>query len=209
LSVSTATDDSLWIVEDLSTFLGIPVPTLVAAVEARALSAVREAPAPAPKSSAPGTPPSPAEIGAALLAAKIAVYDQGLALLKAASTEYRWGMDLARLAEIWRAGCIIRGALLEPIAAALRAAPAPPRLLAAPWFHIQVAERLAAWRSVVMAGLGRGIPVPALASALTYYDGLHAERVGASLIQLQRDTFGAHGFERVDRPGRFHIERGS
>ena len=60
-----------------------------------------------------------------------------------------------------------------------------------------------------MAALGRGIPVPALASALTYYDGLHAERVGASLIQLQRDTFGAHGFERVDRPGRFHIERGS
>lgn len=186
--------------------LGIPVPSLIAAVEARSLSAIRAQPAAAPKASGAGPAPTPDEVGAALLAAKIAVYDQGFSLLQAASREHRLGIDLPRLAEIWRAGCIIRGALLEPIAGALRATPAPARLLAAPWFRDRVAERLAAWRSVTGSALSHGIPVPALASALTYHDGLAAERTGASLIQLQRDTFGAHGFERVDRPGRFHID---
>jgi 6-phosphogluconate dehydrogenase len=186
--------------------LGIPAPTLVAAVEARALSAVREVPPPPPRASV-AHPPTPAQVGAALLAAKIAVYDQGFSLLAAASREYRFGTDLAALAEIWRAGCIIRGALLDPIAQALRATPAPARLLAAPWFRDRMAERLADWRHVTAAALQHGIPVPALATALAYRDGLAAERTGASLIQLQRDTFGAHGFERVDRPGRHHIDR--
>jgi 6-phosphogluconate dehydrogenase len=187
--------------------LGVPAPTLVAAVEARALSATREPPKKAEARASSTPPPDAAEIGAALLAAKIAVYDQGFALLRRAAQEFRWDTDLARLAEIWRAGCIIRGALLDPIAHALRANPAPTRLLAAPWFRKQVAQRMSAWRRVVGVALENAIPVPALASALAYCDGLSAEHVGASLIQLQRDTFGAHGFERVDRPGRFHVER--
>jgi 6-phosphogluconate dehydrogenase len=186
--------------------LGIPAPTLISAVEARALSAVREIPLASLRAEVTN-PPTPAEIGAALLAAKIAVYDQGFSLLAAASREYRFGTDLALLAEIWRAGCIIRGALLDPIAAALRASPPPARLLASPWLRDRVAERLTDWRSVTAAALDHGVPVPALASALAYHDGLAAERTGASLIQLLRDTFGAHGFERVDRPGRFHIDR--
>jgi len=186
--------------------LGIPAPTLIAAVEARALSAVREVPQPSPRAEVVN-PPTPAEIGAALLAAKIAVYDQGFSLLAAASREYRFGTDLALLAEIWRAGCIIRGALLDPIAAALRADPASTRLLASPGLRDRVAERLTDWRRATAVAVAHGVPIPALASALAYYDGLAAERTGASLIQLQRDTFGAHGFERIDRPGRFHIDR--
>jgi 6-phosphogluconate dehydrogenase len=189
--------------------LGVPVPTLIEAVEARSLSALREPSAPdaLPAAAIAASPPEPRELGEALLAARIAVYDQGFALLRAASAPHGITGDLAGLAEIWRAGCIIRGALLDPIAAALRATPGPARLLLAPALRDAVAARLPAWRKTVAAAAALGVPMPALASALAYYDGLRTERSTAALIQLQRDTFGAHGFERVDRAGRHHIDR--
>ncbi|HVM81430.1 MAG TPA: NADP-dependent phosphogluconate dehydrogenase [Stellaceae bacterium] len=187
--------------------LGVPVPTLIEAVEARSLSALREPSAPGALAAAPvaAAPPVPQELGEALLAARIAVYDQGFALLRAAAEPHGITGDLAELAEIWRAGCIIRGALLDPIAAALRAGPS--RLLLAPGLREAVTPRLQAWRRTAASATSLGVPVPALASALAYYDGLRAEHSSASLLQLQRDTFGAHGFERVDRKGRFHIDR--
>ncbi len=192
--------------------LGAAAPSLVEAVMARSLSALKEVRLAAAQALVAGTdaacaPLAPAEIGAALLAARIAVYDQGFAMLASATVAHGFGLDLARLAEIWRAGCIIRGALLGPIAAAFRAQPAPGRLLLAPWFRDAVAERLADWRRAAALAARRGIAAPALLSALAYYDGLRTARSGASLIQLQRETFGAHGFERVDRPGQFHLDR--
>ncbi|MGE5202613.1 MAG: NADP-dependent phosphogluconate dehydrogenase [Acidobacteriota bacterium] len=189
--------------------LGVPVPALIEAVEARSLSAIREMSAPRALPAAPiaATRPMPSELGEALLAARLAVYDQGFALLRAASAPHGITGDLAGLAEIWRAGCIIRGALLDPIAAALRATPSSGRLLLAPILRDAVAARLPSWRKTVAAAATLGVPMPAFASALAYYDGLRAERSSAALIQLQRDTFGAHGFERVDRAGRHHIDR--
>ena len=195
--------------------LGVVTPTLVEAVMARSLSALKEV-----RASAAGPleeMPSPVALGAltpnsvggALLAARLAVYDQGFGMLAAASKARGFGYDLARLAEIWRAGCIIRGALLEPIAAAWRAQPALPRLLLAPWFRDAVRARIADWRRVAAAMVASGVAAPALLSALAYYDGLRTAQSGASLIQLQRDMFGAHGFERIDRPGTFHLETGT
>ena len=192
--------------------LGAVTPTLVEAVMARSLSALKDI-----RSAAAGllgeAPPAgalsaltPTAVGNALLASRLAVYDQGFGMLATASKARGFGYDLARLAEIWRAGCIIRGALLNPIAAAWREQPTLPRLLLAPWFREAVQVRIADWRGVAAAVVGGGIAAPALLSALAYYDGLRAARSGASLIQLQRDMFGAHGFERVDRPGTFHLD---
>lgn len=189
--------------------LGVPVPTLIEAVEARSLSALREPSASGalPVAAIPASVPTPGDLGEALLAARIAVYDQGFALLRAACAPHGITGDLAELAEIWRAGCIIRGALLDPIAAALRATPALVRLMLAPALRDAVAARLPSWRKTVAAAAAFGVPLPAFSSALAYDDGWRAERSTAALIQLQRDTFGAHGFERVDRAGRHHIDR--
>ena len=187
--------------------LGVPVPTLIEAVEARSLSAVREPSAPDMLAAERGVASSipPEELGEALLVARIAVYDQGFALLHAAAVPHGMTGELAELAEIWRAGCIIRGALLDPIAAALRTGAS--RLLLAPALRDAASARLPAWRRTVASAASNGVPAPALASALAYYDGLRAAISSAALIQLQRDTFGAHGIERVDRAGRFHIDR--
>lgn len=192
--------------------LGAVTPTLVEAVMARSLSSLREirVAAAGPLEETPSAVAlsalSPKAVGNALLAARLAVYDQGFGMLAAASKARGFGYDLARLAEIWRAGCIIRGALLNPIAAAWREQPTLPRLLLAPWFRDALRARVADWRRVAAAAIASGIAAPALLSALAYYDGMRTARSGASLIQLQRDTFGAHGFERIDRPGTFHLD---
>jgi 6-phosphogluconate dehydrogenase len=199
--------------------LGVAAPTLVEAVAARALSAVKEERvaaaavlSPLPSSDGEGRGEGARDgrtgmveaLGDALYAAKIAVYAQGFAVLAAASREQGWGLDLARTAEIWRAGCIIRSALLDPIARAFRQAPAPANLMLA--FAGDLATRQETWRGTVGDAASSGVPVPALASALAYHDGYRRARGGANLIQCQRDWFGAHGYERVDRAGSFHTE---
>ena len=140
------------------------------------------------------------DIEAALYASKIISYAQGLRLMGAASAEYGWGLDLGLVASLWRAGCIIRADFLEDIAAAYREGPAPTDLAEAPFFAGAVKAAEPSWRRVVAGAAMAGIAAPAHSSALAYFDGARSERLPANLIQAQRDFFGAHGFERVDRP---------
>jgi len=137
----------------------------------------------------------------ALLAARVIAYAQGFTLLAAASEEFDWQLDLSRTAEIWRAGCIIRSALLDDISTAFRDTPAGDNLIMAPAFAAVLGDSTGALRRVVAQAVVAGLPVPALAAALGYYDTMRRARGTAALIQAQRDFFGAHGFERVDKDG--------
>jgi len=140
----------------------------------------------------------------ALLAARIIAYAQGFSLLAAASDEFGWALDLARTAEIWRAGCIIRSALLDDIATAFRADLPGSSLILAPYFSRLLADNIAPLRRVVARAAMGGYAVPAMAAALAYFDTMRQARGTAALIQAQRDFFGAHGFERVDIDGTDH-----
>jgi 6-phosphogluconate dehydrogenase len=140
------------------------------------------------------------DVEEALYASKIISYTQGFRLLAAASREYEWDLDLGSIASLWRAGCIIRAVFLEDITQAYRDDPGLIDLSLAPFFTsaLRVAEQ--PWRRVVAGALAAGIPAPAYSTALSYFDGMRSERLPAGLIQAQRDFFGAHTFERVDRP---------
>jgi 6-phosphogluconate dehydrogenase len=150
------------------------------------------------------------DIEAALYASKIISYAQGFRLLRGASEEHGWALDLGTLASIWRAGCIIRASFLEDITAAYAADPDLEDLAAAEFFAEALKEAQPSWRKVVAAATMAGIPTPAYSSALAYFDGMRSRRLPANLIQAQRDYFGAHTFERVDRPRGefFHHEWG-
>jgi 6-phosphogluconate dehydrogenase len=139
------------------------------------------------------------DIEAALYASKIVSYAQGFRLMRAASEEFGWDLDLGTVASLWRAGCIIRAAFLEDITAAYRTNPGLEDLLEEPFFSEAIRSAEASWRKVVGGAVEAGIPVPAYASALAYFDALRSPRLPANLIQAQRDFFGAHTFERVDR----------
>ena len=106
----------------------------------------------------------------------------------------------------WRGGCIIRAKFLDPIKEAFDQSPDLENLLLAPYFRDAVTQAQPAWRNVVATAVTHGVPIPAFASALTYYDGFRSGRLPANLLQAQRDYFGAHTYERVDRPGTFHTE---
>ncbi|NKX43286.1 NADP-dependent phosphogluconate dehydrogenase [Roseicyclus persicicus] len=190
-----------WTVIDAQT-RAAPLPAVEAAVTARVLSGEAAARAEGAEIfGAAGTLDlSDADLEGALLAAKILAYSQGFSLLAAASAEEGWDLPLPRIAEIWRAGCIIRSALLDEMATALTEVPGQ-RLAFAPAFADRLRSHLPALRRTVAAAVAAGLPVPALASALGYLDTLRQPRGTANLIQAQRDYFGAHGFERVDRPG--------
>jgi 6-phosphogluconate dehydrogenase len=139
-----------------------------------------------------------AQMEQALLAGRIIAYAQGFRILLAASEEFEWSLDPARIAEIWRAGCIIRSALLDDIAEAFRGAPPHDQLIFAPAFKPMLKDSLPALRSVVARAIEAGHPVPALAAALGFLDTMTRARGTTDLIQAQRDFFGMHGFERVD-----------
>ena len=141
-----------------------------------------------------------ADVRQALYAAKICSYAQGFQLLSMASAEYGWRLDLGAIALMWRGGCIIRAAFLDRIKAAYAQTPDLANLLLAPYFRDAIAGGQAAWRRIVATAVLRGVPVPAFASALTWYDGYRSERLPANLLQAQRDYFGAHTYERIDRP---------
>ena len=140
------------------------------------------------------------DVRQALYASKICSYAQGFQLLSMASAEYGWRLDLGAIALTWRGGCIIRAAFLDRINAAWDEAPDLANLLLAPYFRDAMAGAQSAWRRVVATAVTRGVPVPAFSSALAWYDGYRSARLPANLLQAQRDCFGAHTYERIDRP---------
>jgi 6-phosphogluconate dehydrogenase len=136
----------------------------------------------------------------ALFGAKIISYAQGYNLMMEAAREYNWNLNYGGIALMWRGGCIIRSAFLGDIKKAFDANPGLENLLLDPYFKEKVENAQAGWRRVCATALTNGIPIPALSSALTYFDGLRSERLPANLLQAQRDYFGAHTYERIDKP---------
>ncbi len=181
--------------------LGQPVSLVAEAVYARIVSSfkdLRVAAAATRSVDLPGVELSMDDLRDALYASKIVSYAQGFMLLRAASDENGWDLDLAQVASLWRAGCIIRAAFLDDVMRAFNAG--AEHLLLAPHFAADVGRAEGGWRRVVSAAVGSGIPVPAYSTALAFFDAFHSEQVSANLIQAQRDYFGAHTYERVDRP---------
>jgi 6-phosphogluconate dehydrogenase len=199
--------------------LGVPIPTVNSAVEGRILSAYKSDRV-AASQVLPGPKVEPYKgnpkelidaVRDALYASKICSYAQGMFMMKAASDEYKWGLDLGEIARIWKGGCIIRAQFLDLIKTAYRKNPNLPNLLLDDHFRAWVTEAQPRWRSVVRLAQERGIPVLAMSASLAYYDSVRSERLPLNLTQAQRDFFGAHTFERVDKPGQgpFHAEWGS
>ncbi len=194
--------------------LGVPVTGIAEATFARALSSSlpqREAarqvlPAEAEPWAIADRARFIDDVRSALYASKVVAYSQGFDQIAAASELYGWDIDRGAMARIWRGGCIIRARFLNRITEAYERNPELPLLIADPYFTEAVSSGLAAWRRVVSAAALAGVPTPAFASSLSYYDGLRAERSTAALIQGQRDLFGAHTYGRVDRPGTFHTQ---
>ncbi|MDX5453336.1 MAG: NADP-dependent phosphogluconate dehydrogenase [Rhodococcus sp. (in: high G+C Gram-positive bacteria)] len=191
--------------------LGVPVTGIAEAVFARALSGSRtqRAAARGLASGTLGDKPTDAaqfteDIRRALYASKIVAYAQGFDQIAAGSAEHGWNVDRAALATIWRGGCIIRAQFLNRIKEAYDADPQLPSLILAPYFREAIEAGIDSWRRVVATATMLGIPVPAFASSLSYYDGLRADRLPAALTQGQRDFFGAHTYERIDADGKFH-----
>ncbi len=191
--------------------LGIAVPMIDAAVNARELSALKEERVVAakrfpddPTMDAGDKEAALAYVPRALLAAFLLAYAQGLTQIRAASEEYGFGTNLADATAVWRAGCIIRSKLLSPIHEAIVAQPDLPNLLMAERFDVEIEGLLGALRSMVVNMVNHGIPSPCFSAALAYFDTYRTERLPANLTQGQRDLFGAHTYERIDKPGSFH-----
>ena len=144
------------------------------------------------------------DIRQALYASKIVAYAQGFNEITTAAKEYGWDIDLAAVARIWRGGCIIRAKFLNRISEAFESGEANVSLLFAPYFKNAIENAEKSWRNVVAQAAINGLPTPAFASSLSYFDGLRSKRLPAALIQGQRDYFGAHTYQRVDQPGAFH-----
>ena len=193
--------------------LGISIPTILAAVNGRILSSQKEERVYA---SSVLTGPTKKYEGSsqklieatrdALYVSKICSYAQGMSLLKKASVEYGYDMDLGAIAKIWRAGCIIRARLLNDITSAFNRNKDLPNLLVDDVFRESVNSRQESWRFVIHTAIELGIPMPSMSASLGYYDSYRSERLPANLIQAQRDFFGAHTFERIDKPGIFHAD---
>jgi len=193
--------------------LGYPVPTINAALDARNFSIYKtERQTAARKYTLPamhfrGNPEKfITAVGEALFASKICCYAQGMGLLVAGSRAYGYDLNLAQIAHIWRGGCIIRANLLEDVYRAYSINPDLPNLLLSPLFQDMLLDRQKAWRLVLKTALDLGIAVPALSASLTAFDSYRNEHLPANLIQAQRDYFGAHTYQRIDSPGKFHTD---
>jgi 6-phosphogluconate dehydrogenase len=192
--------------------LGVPLTGITEAVFARILSSQKSArmkaasvlAGPQPSRSASTDDARVDDVRDALYAAKIVAYAQGFEHLAAGSREYAWNLDLGALATIWRGGCIIRAQFLNRIRDAYAEQPDLPNLMLAPFFQSALASAQPAWRRVVKQAIDAGVPVPAFASSLAYYDGYRRARGPANLIQGLRDYFGAHTYHRTDRDGAYH-----
>ncbi|GGK37185.1 6-phosphogluconate dehydrogenase, decarboxylating [Pilimelia terevasa] len=194
--------------------LGVPVTGIAEATFARALSGSVVARRAAAETFAhaggnfaltvPDTEAFVEDVRRALYASKIVAYAQGFDQIAAGSEEHGWKIDRGAVAGIWRGGCIIRARFLDRIRAAYAVDPALPTMLVDPYFAGAVTDGVASWRRIVAEAAQAGVPVPAFASSLAYYDGLRRDRLPAALVQGMRDHFGAHTYRRVDRPGSFH-----
>lgn len=196
--------------------LGIPVTGIAEAVFARALSGST-----AQRKAAQGVLPTGEletfeslgislpdfieDVRLALYASKLVAYAQGFDEIKAGSELHNWGIDPRDLATIWRGGCIIRAKFLNYIVDAYDENPEVESLLLAPYFTNKISEAISAWRRVIVTATRLGLPIPVFSSSLSYYDSLRAQRLPAALIQGQRDYFGAHTYQRVDREGAYHV----
>jgi 6-phosphogluconate dehydrogenase len=195
--------------------MGVPVPTIYAALNARVLSSLRPERL-AAESVLHGPAPHAVELGDAAagleplrdacIAACIVSYGQGMALLQEASTLHDYNLDFAAIGQIWKGGCIIRARLLQRIQDAYTASPQLPNLMLDPWFAEQINRRLPGLRQIVAGAALAGIPVPCLSSTLDYIDSYRTGRLPQNLVQAMRDCFGSHTYERLDAPGTFHTE---
>jgi 6-phosphogluconate dehydrogenase len=200
----------VWTVQT-SLDLGVPVSGIAEAVFARSLSSQA-----APRAAVSGLPAETVvidssdkaklveEVRNALYASKIIAYAQGFDAIRAGAAEYGWNINLGAVSKIWRGGCIIRAQFLNRIADAYDKNSGLLSLLFDDYFTNAIATSLPSWRRIVAGASLAGIPIPAFASSLSYYDGLRAPRLPAALVQGQRDFFGAHTYKRVDMPGTFH-----
>lgn len=193
--------------------LGVPIPTMIAAVNARITSSYKaERVAASQEISGPtGKYEGDAKafiskIRDALYCSKICSYAQGMALLSKASQEYNYNLTLSEMARIWKGGCIIRAGFLDKIKNAFNENPTLPNLLLAPEFKQTILDRQSAWREVLVVSNQLGIPVPAFSSSLDYFDSYRRARLPQNLTQAQRDYFGAHTYKRIDKEGTFHTE---
>jgi len=194
--------------------LGVPLTAITEAVYARALSSLKDQRVAASKV-LPG--PTGGKVNGdrqafidavrdALYASKVVAYAQGFDQMLAAAKEFGWTLHPGEIATIWRGGCIIRARFLDRIKDAYDQQPNLANLLLAPYFTDAVKTGQDGWRRVVAEAARLGIPIPAFSSCLAYYDGYRRERLPANLIQAQRDLFGAHTYERTDKPGAFHSQ---
>jgi 6-phosphogluconate dehydrogenase len=203
-----------WTVQDAAS-LGCAIPTIAASVDARFLAARKsQRVALAQRLTGPKSSAAMSEgirrdalvesMRHALFGAKLLCYAQGFDLLAHASLARAWNLPFAELARIWQGGCIIRAKILTELQTAFTTSPELPHLFYSETFAARLKEKQAHLRSMVQEAAARGIAAPALSSALAYYDTLRTERLPANLTQAQRDLFGAHGYERIDREGDFH-----
>ena len=193
--------------------LGVPIPTIDVSVTMRFLSALKEQRVAAAQDLDLGDLDvdedrlnTEKELHNAFYFAIVVTYAQGLALLEAASEEFNYGINIEDVARIWRGGCIIRASFLEDIMNAFRKEPDLPNLILDEQLAKLMKERHSDARKIVALGVEQGIPVPAFASSLTYFDSYRTERLPSNLTQAQRDYFGAHTYERIDKEGIFHTE---
>jgi 6-phosphogluconate dehydrogenase len=187
---------------------GVPLTLIGESVFARCLSAQKEERVAASKVLAG---PKPAkftgdraafleDLRKALFSAKVVSYAQGYTLMRAAAKEYGWNLNYGGIALMWRGGCIIRSVFLGKIKEAFDKNPELANLLLDSYFQGKLADAQQSWRNVVACAVMNGVPAPCLAAALEYYDGYRCERLPANLLQAQRDYFGAHTYERTDKP---------
>jgi 6-phosphogluconate dehydrogenase len=193
--------------------LGVPAPTIADAVFARTLSALKKERVAASAVLAGPTPKFSGDktafiemIRKALFSSKICSYAQGFQLLRAADHEYHWDLQFGVISSLWRAGCIIRAQFLGRIKDAYARSAALANLLLDPYFAGVTASYQQDWRKVISAAAENGIAIPAFMSALAYYDGYRTGVLPANLLQAQRDYFGAHTYQRVDKDGKFHTQ---
>ncbi len=189
--------------------LGVPIPTIAAALDARALSSLKDERVIASRllKSTASTPYSGDKrelidaVHDALYAAKICSYAQGMSLIRAGSNEWQWNINLREMARIWKGGCIIRARFLNSIMRAFERQPGLPNLLLDAEFLSWIHKAERSWRKVIGIAVAGGIPVPALSASLSYFDSYRSAHLPQNLTQAQRDFFGAHTYQRADRPG--------
>jgi 6-phosphogluconate dehydrogenase len=195
--------------------LGVSIPTIIAAVNARIISSIKTERLAASKVLTGPEGKFTGDVQAfinqvrdALYCSKICSYAQGMALLGAASDAYNYDLNLSETARIWKGGCIIRAGFLNKIKDAFKVDPKLPNLLLAPEFRQTVLDRQTAWREVICQAAKLGIPVPAFSASLDYFDSYRRGSLPQNLTQAQRDYFGAHTYKRIDKPDSesFHTE---